>query len=169
MGLAIAASMPERSPLTISEDGVGPINGSTRFDRKAVQEHLPHLMVMKQTSMTEDIEIPVIAISDKQGLLATIYPDSSGQRIYSVVSESSRVSNRLGHKLGQTYKSVYAGKSVECVEGHEQESGTVFCPAPGSKHIGYQFYTDEEVGVDGQVPPLKVHNRWKIKAIFWRP
>lgn len=169
IGLVMADNPPTNTPITISETGVGPINSSTPFNRKEVQKLLPSLKVKRSTSSTEGEEFPILEISDKQGLLFTINPDGDAKRIYSIVTESGRVMNSLGHKLGQTYKTVYGGKAAQCAAGEEERSGTVFCQAPNSKHIGYQFYTDGDDGVDGEVPPLKVLNKWKIKAIFWQP
>lgn len=168
VGFALAANSSMSIPVTLSEAGVGPINGSTPFNRKEVQKLLPNLKVKRSTSMTEGEEFPILEVSDKQGPLFTINPDSEAKRIYSIMIENDRVVNRLGHKLGQTYKAVYGGRAAECAAGAEESSGTVFCQAPNSKHITYQFYTDGD-GVEVEVPPLKILNKWKIKAVFWQP
>jgi hypothetical protein len=168
IGLAMADNPSTNTPVTISEAGVGPLNGNTPFNRKEVQKLLPSLKVKTNTSMTEGEEFPILEVSDKQGLLLTINPDGDAKRIYSIVAKSDRVVNSLGHKIGQTYKAVYGGRAAECEAGMEEQSGTVFCIAPNSKHVSYQFGSEHD-GVDGEVPPLKFLNKWKIRAVIWHP
>ncbi len=142
-GSAFAGNVPLNGAITLSEAGVGPINGKTPFSQQSVQKLLPNLKVSRGISTTEGEDFPILKVSDKNGLLFTINPDSDGKRIYSIVFEKDRVANSLGHRTGQTYKEVYGGRSAECIPGEEERSGTVFCLDPDSKHIGYQFATKD--------------------------
>lgn len=119
--------------------------------------------------MTEGEEFPILEVSDKKGVLFTINPDSDRKRIYSIVVEKDSVTNSRGHRIGQSYKEVYEGRRAECVAGEEERSGTVFCLAPGSQHIGYQFASKKGDGPDGEIPRLKILNQWIIRSVFWQP
>lgn len=163
---ANARNDPEQA-MTVSERGVGPINKNTPFDRKAIQKLLPHLEVKEGVSSTEDEEFPVLLVSDGKGLLFTIIP-AGKKKIFSVVLENDRVSNELGHKMGQSYKQVFQGKPGQCYAGLEEYSGTVLCGAPNSEHLNYLF-EGEWNGPDGQVPPQKILNGWKISSVVWKP
>ncbi|MGB9080909.1 MAG: DUF1131 family protein [Desulfuromonadaceae bacterium] len=169
IGSASANNIPVSNAITISEKGVGPINGKTPFSQKEVQKLLPKLEVAQVSSMTEGEEFPILEVSDKKGLLFTINPDSNAKLIYSIVVGKDRVTNSLGHRTGQSYKEVYGGFPAECVAGEEERSGTVFCLAPKSRHIGYQFASKKGDSLDGEVPQLKMLNTWIIKSVFWQP
>jgi hypothetical protein len=46
-------------------------------------------------------------------------------------------------------------------------SGTVSCPAPGSKHVHYLFEGTWD-GPDGKLPPREILRGWTLRAIFWK-
>ncbi|HEY8099585.1 MAG TPA: DUF1131 family protein [Burkholderiaceae bacterium] len=152
--------------ITVSDAGVGPINAKTPFNQKAIQKLLPTLNVTKSVGSSEGEEFPVLEVSDKNGLLFTI--NSSEKKIFSVVFEKDRVTNELGHKIGERYEKVYKNGSGKCTAGLGEYSGSVFCSAPGSKHINYVF-DGQWNGSESEVPPLKILNGWTISAIFWKP
>lgn len=162
-----AAEKSSPESIAISETGVGPINQNTPFELKAVQNLLPRFNVTSGVDYTEGEEFPILKVSDRQGLLLTINPGDE-KSIFSVVAKSNRVKNELGVRIGDSYAKVYGNQLGSCSPGTEEFSATVFCMAPGSKHVIYLFVGKWD-GPDGQMPPIDVLRSWKVKAIFWQP
>ena len=169
----VVAEEPNRfntQRLTVSETGVGPVNGSTPFDFLKIKSLLPGFLVSKGKGSTEGQEFSTIEVADRIGKLFVVAPGDPETKIFSVVITSSRVDNQYGFKVGSLYQAVFpANAKPNCFPGQEEQSGTILCSASGSHHVNYLFEGEWKNGADGQLPPADVVRTWKITAIVWKP
>lgn len=166
----IAAAPPAPATLSLSESGLGPIKGTTPFDRAILQGLLPGWSVTSSQAFTEGEPYPILNIADRGGRIATIHPQDDRGKIHSIVVLSHRIRNLLGPGIGTQYSTIYPKGTKTCHPGMEEESGTVRCLAPGSHHIYYQFIrsrTSTYQGPDGSLPPEAELRSWKIQLIYW--
>jgi hypothetical protein len=155
--------------ITISEMGLGPINGDSPFNRDSIQKLLPTFVVEDGRGATEGEEFPTIRVSDKYGTVAVINPQADHKRISSVVVEAPRVRNELGPRLGWIYSQIYrADVTGKCSPGMEEMSGTVLCLDPTSEHV-YYLLLGQWDGPNGAIPPTNILGRWAVNAIIWKP
>lgn len=156
--------------LNLSEKGLGPITGQTPFNRATVQRLLPNWKVADGQGSTEGEPFPLLNISDREGLLATINADSGTGSIFSIIVWSNRVKNALGPVIGMRYSAIYPlGFPASCQAGAEEYGDKVFCLAPKSQHIHFVFKSSTDTSSYGRVPPESDLRSWTIQQIYWTP
>lgn len=117
--------------------------------------------------MTEGESYPTILVSDKSGLVLTITPDSNLSNIFSIFTQNTDVKNYLGIKIKTKFKNVFPKDKYKCFAGSEENSGKVYCLAPNSKQLTFEF-VGSWAGPDGTLPPLDILQEYKIDKIFWK-
>jgi hypothetical protein len=165
----ISAINDSTKAVCISENGVGPINDKTNFDRIKIGELFPKCIVEKITRATEGEEFPALQIIENGDVLFVINPDINRNSIFSIEIKSSRIRNESGPGIGCTYSQVFKDSlSSDCTAGNEGYSGFVLCRDIRSKHV-YYLFSGEYDGPDNELPPLNILRTWKIKEIIWKP
>lgn len=165
----LIAQDDRRIAITISEEGVGPINAATPFDIGAIQKLLPSFRVTSGVASTEGIEFPTIRVMDGETELFVIAPDENRRTIGSVVITSARVPHAGKGKVGALFSEIY-GDSIlsECFMGTEQESGNVICRLSPTSHIRFVFKGASD-RLDEGMPSRAALKKWRVDVMFWRP
>jgi|SRR6516162_1628677 hypothetical protein len=158
----------QKTHITITETGAGPINAKTAFDIAVIKRLFPGYRVVTGTDSYEGMEFPIIRVMDGQSELLEIIPDGDSKTIFSVITRSPRVTLDGKGVIGLPYSEVFGrGRSPQCYEGKENDSGLVFCHRPASNHIGLVF---DGVSDDpsSAMPSVAALQKWRVKEIFWK-
>lgn len=163
-------SVSVNKKIIISAAGVGPINAAIPFNIHQITLAFDEYSVTEYTKFKRGEETPVIRISENGTPLIIVNPDTKGDNIFSVIINSKKVGNALGHEIGNRYQDIYNYENKEpCMSGTDNElSGKVLCIAPKTENIIYQF-SGQWDGPDGEVPPIEILSEWKLESIIWKP
>lgn len=169
--IATGAGLP--SDMEVRETGIGPVTAQTPFEREIVQQLFPELLVQDGVGSSEGEQYPTITVSDKDGELFEILPDSTElntiHHIGRIFVKSDHLLNGLGHKIGQTHQQVFGDAKPECRAQGEELSGTALCHAPQSNHIFYIFRFDESRRKGDGLPPVAVLRKSVLEGVVWVP
>lgn len=156
--------------LTVSDQGIGPINGKTRFNIHDIGLDFPNYSVVEELNFQEGDSYPVIRISKDAKRIMTINPTMDLKSIYSVIIEDNLVTNSLSHRLGTVFSDIYTDETnnFKCQAGVEEMSGQVLCIPPKSSNLLYLF-TGKWNGPDGEIPPTAILYGWSLESIIWKP
>ena len=153
----------------LSADGVGPLNADTPFNLVRIGEAFQDYNVAEETHFLKGEKYPVITVKQKVTPLLSINPNYKQEGIFSVVAHDNLIGNKLGHRIGDKYSTVYSyGKTEECGPGMEEWAGKVMCYAPQTGNILYLFEGSWD-GDENTVPPPDVMADWQLGAIVWKP
>jgi len=163
------ANASEKNRLTVSSQGVGPINRSTPFNISTITRAFPNYNVVEQLNFQEGESYPEISVSKGAKRLLTIHPALDLKSIYSIVVEDNLVENSLTHRLGTMFTDIYTGNvAYNCQPGIEEMSGKVLCMTPKASNMLYLFVGKWD-GADDKTPPSTVLYNWALEAIIWKP
>ena len=153
----------------MSPDGVGPLNADTPYNLIRIGDAFQDFNVTEETTFQQGEKVPVITIRKDVEPLLSINPDFKHNGIFSIIVHDNRVANRLGHRLGDSYRDVYHyGKVEKCVPALAEWKGKVMCYAPDAGNILYLFAGGQGLA-DDQVPPPEQMADWQLDAIVWKP
>ncbi len=168
-----AISCYAQENLILTNDSLGPINSSSIYDVKMLQQLFPDLTMKKKLHSTEGNKFEVIVAYRNNTPLFTIVANELDhkKKILCVSFNSNQIKNSLGAQIGQTYASVYQHDSKpRCMPGLEEMSGLAVCQSPQSKHIFYIFMSNKAWnGPDNRLPPLDILKQSTLKQITWMP
>ncbi|WP_168403989.1 RpoE-regulated lipoprotein [Erwinia amylovora] len=154
------------SPLQVSEQGVGGINGSTALQQQALSDGLNGNYRLRQGMRTADgniVHFWQALNSDKQVKL-----ELTGQSTVSRVDISDHtIATASGVKIGTPFSSLYKKAFENCQKASGADSASVECKAPDSQHISYVFSGDWH-GPEGLIPSDQTLKNWTISKIIWR-
>ncbi|HHL19834.1 MAG TPA: DUF1131 family protein [Thiothrix sp.] len=160
---------PAEKKIILSAAGIGPINASTPFNIHQITLAFDDYSVTQYTKFQQGEQTPVIRVSQNGTPLIIINPDTKGDNIFSVIVNSNKIGNALGHELKSTYQDIYNYENREpCMAGTEELSGKVLCIAPKTANIIYQFHGQWD-GPDGEIPPTEILSEWVLESIIWKP
>lgn len=163
------ANASDKSSLSVSKLGVGPINGDTPFNIHKITQAFPNYSVVEQLNFQEGESYPIISVSKGTKRLMSINPTLDLKSIYSVVVEDNIINNALKHRLGTMFTDIYTGNvAYRCQPGVEDLSGKVLCMTPTGSNMMYLF-TGKWDGPDAKMPPSTVLYDWELEAIIWKP
>ncbi|PID46848.1 MAG: hypothetical protein CSB47_01815 [Proteobacteria bacterium] len=154
--------------IIVSDQGVGPITGSTRFNISDITRAFPNYNVVRQLNFQEGNSYPKINVSKDTKTLLTINPTLDLTSIYSVVVEDNLITNSLHHRLGTLFSDIYTDGNFVCKPGTGEVSGKVVCRPPGAHNMLYLF-TGKWSGPKGLLPPATILYSWALEAIVWKP
>lgn len=160
----------EENSITLSADGIGPINATTSFNMHQMTLAFSDYNVVEEVNYLQGHPYPAIRISEGIKTIMNIIPDASQKNIFSVIIEDNIIKNSLGHHLGTAYNKIYAyGQNEKCQAGTEDMAGKVLCYAPKTPNILYVFNgTDGNIAA-GKIPSADVLQGWALESIIWRP
>lgn len=156
--------------ITLSQDGIGPINATTSFNMHQMTLAFSGYNVVEEVNYVEGKPFSAIRISEGVNTVMSIIPDASRQGIYSVIIEDNIVKNSLGHPLGTAYNDIYTyGQNEKCQAGTEDFAGKMLCYAPQFPNILYVFNGKWDDAATGKAPPADILQGWGLESIIWRP
>lgn len=154
------------SSLTLSEQGLGAVNGSTLMQRDVLNDALKDKYHLRQGMRTADGNIVHFwqgVDSDKQ-IKVELTGDTSVSRIDIMDSD---VIAESGVKFGTAFSALYSKAYGACQKGSGADSASVECKAPGSQHISYVFSGDWH-GPEGLMPSDDTLKSWTLSKMIWR-
>lgn len=161
---------PVDTSITLSPDGIGPINATTSFNIHKMTLAFSNYSVVEEVNYAEGNSFPAIRISEGVNTIMKIIPNASKQGIYSVIIEDNIIKNSLGHPLGTIHNEVYSyGQNEQCQPGAEDLSGKMLCYAPKHPNILYVFNGTGENATAGKAPSSDILQGWALESIIWRP
>jgi len=153
--------------LRITDDGVGGITAQTPYTPEAVSAALGGLPVKATKIYFEDIAVPALEATrdGKRVLLAFRHPAGTRvvwARVYAPDSVTS-----TGVAVGMLMSRIYDHlPNLQCRNGLKQQSGLVFCPAPGLGNVRFAFRCNYATP-DDSLPPASVLARCPLASITW--
>jgi hypothetical protein len=155
--------------IILSAAGVGPLNVATPFNIHQITLAFDDYSVTEYTKIQQGEQTPVIRVSEHGTPMIIINPDTKGDNIFSIIVNSKKIGNTLGHEIGSAYQGIYNYENREpCMAGMEEFSGKVLCIAPKTANIIYQFRGQWD-GPDGEIPPTEILSEWVLESIIWKP
>lgn len=155
--------------IMLSVDGVGPINTQTPFNMHKVTLAFPDFSVEEFTDKKDVGGGRVIRVSENGKPVLILHPDQNQKLIYSIVIQSAKVGNTLGHDIGTVFSDIYSYEQTEpCTTGTDELTGKVLCLAPKTPNILYVFAGKSDTP-DTQTPPPGILATWKLDSIIWKP
>ena len=79
------AKTSNKNRLSVSTNGIGPINGNTAFNIHKITQAFPNYSVVEQLNFQEGESYPIISVSKGAKRLMTINPTLDLKSIYSVI------------------------------------------------------------------------------------
>jgi hypothetical protein len=167
-GLFLACGAPES--FTVTDQGVGPINALTPFDKIELEKILKDYLIVEGNSSARGATSPIFRVSDEEiGELFVLYPNADNTSVSLIVITSPSIHDTSGVSVGTTYDTIFGDQLVaDAYPGIQHYTGHVLCHAPGSANITYVFQGDW-TGPDGIIPPLNVLQSWTLKEISCQP
>lgn len=164
------SSSADPNRIIVTNNGVGPINSSTRFNIHDITVAFPNYSVVEQLNFQEGESYPIISVSKGAKTLMTLNPTLDLKSIFSVVVEDNLITNGLNHRLGTLFSDIFTDgdNNFTCQPGTEEMSGKVLCLPPGSSNMLYLF-NGKWSGPDGQIPPTPILYGWALESIIWKP
>ncbi|CAO96135.1 RpoE-regulated lipoprotein [Erwinia tasmaniensis] len=154
------------SPLLVSEQGVGGINGSTPLQQQALTDGLNGNYPLRQGMRTADgsiVHFWQALGNDKQVKL-----ELTGQSTVSRIDVTdSQIATASGVKTGTPFSAIYQKAFNNCQKGSGENGGSIECKAPDSQHISYVFSGDWH-GPEGLIPSDETLKSWTLSKIIWR-
>ena len=154
------------SSLTLSEQGLGDVNGTTLMQRDVLNDALDDRYYLRRGVRTADGNIVHFwqgVNSDKQ-VKVELVCDSAVRRIDVMDSD---VSTASGVKFGSSFSELYSKAFGVCQKGSGADSASVECKAPGSQHISY-VYSGDWHGPQGLMPSDDMLKSWTLSKMIWR-
>ncbi|MEM6161796.1 RpoE-regulated lipoprotein [Erwinia sp. P6884] len=150
--------------LTVTESGVGDVNGSTAMNLEAVSNGLKGEYRLRKGMRGQNGEVVSFfqAMNDGQ-VKMEITGDATVSRIDVMDDQVEADGNKIGTAFSELYSKAYGA----CRKGTGSDSEGLECKAPGSQHISYLF-SGEWHGPEGLIPPDDTLKSWTISKIIWR-
>jgi hypothetical protein len=165
----IPAHQREAGGISITEQGVGPLNTTTPFDIARIAVLFPRLSVVAGVASTEGVEFPTIRIMDGQTQLFLVAPGEDRKTIGSIVVTNERILHDGRQKIGLAYSELYgAAISNQCFPGKEEDSGKIICRASSSSRVRFVFSGVSD-RPDGSLPSINALRTMRVIEMFWKP
>lgn len=150
--------------ITVTEKGVGGLNGTTPMQEEAINAALNGDYQIRKGMRSENGAVVTFfqAVKDKQVKL-TISGDSTVNQV--IVSDSDIATGKAS--IGTPFSDLYSKAFGACQKGTGGEQDGVECKAPDSTHISYVF-NGEWHGPEGLLPSDEVLKKWTVSKIIWR-
>lgn len=154
------------STATVSEQGVGGLNGSTAMNETAISHGLSDDYRLRSGMKTEKGEIVTYyeAVKDKQVKLVINGQNGTVNRI-DVMDPS--IESEKGVKIGTPFGDLYQKAFGSCEQGKGDDTDLVVCKAPGSSHISYVF-KGQWSGPEDLLPSDDILKKWTLNKIIWQ-
>ena len=152
------------SSLSVTEQGLGAINGDTPLQESAINQGLNGDYRLRQGMRAEQGGVVSFwqALSDNQVKLTFRGKESVSRIEVTDADVASADGTRIGDAFSERYQKAF---------GHCQaaagETAAVLCQAPGSQHISY-LYQGKWAGPQGLIPPDDVLQKWQVSKIIWQ-
>ncbi|MFD1801799.1 RpoE-regulated lipoprotein [Mixta tenebrionis] len=151
------------SALTVTEQGVGAVNGSTPLQANAINEALNGDYRLRQGMRSEQGGVVNFwqALKDDEVSLTLSGKESVSRIEVSDVEIASADGTHIGDAFSKRYQKAF---------GHCQpvaNEASVLCQAPNSQHISY-LYQGQWAGPLGLIPPDDILQSWRVSKIIWQ-
>lgn len=153
------------SSLTVSEQGVGAINGTTPLQEAALNAGLNGDYRLRQGMRSEQGEV----VSFWQALTGNeVKLTFSGKETVSHIEVSDpAITSADGTRIGDAFSERYQKAFGHCQAATGDATSAVLCKAPDSQHISY-LYQGKWAGPQGLIPPDDVLKNWQVSKIIWQ-
>lgn len=153
------------SSLTVEEQGVGTLNGSTAMTEEAISDGLNGNYQVRKGMRSDNGNVVTFFQAVKD---AKVKVEVSGQSTVDRIEVTdSSIASADGNKIGTPFSDLFRKAFGACQKGTGKDSDGVECNAPGSQHISYVF-TGEWHGPEGLMPSDEALQKWTISKIIWQ-
>ncbi len=153
------------STLTVSEQGLGNLTGSTAMNEQAISDGLGGNYQVRKGMRGENGGVVTFfqGVSDKQVKVVV-----NGQTTVDRIDVTDKeIASASGNKIGTPFADIFQQAYGACEKGTGSDVEGVECRAPGSQHISYLF-SGEWHGPQGLMPSDDTLKKWTISKIIWR-
>ena len=151
--------------LTVTEQGVGAINGSTPLQESALNAGLSGDYRLRQGMRSEQGGVVSFwqALTDNEVKLTV-----SGKDTVNRIEVTDRdIASADGTRIGDAFSEQYQKAFGHCQAASGEATSAVLCRAPNSEHISY-LYQGKWAGPQGLIPPDDVLKSWQVSKIIWQ-
>ena len=165
--LAAPVSHGQARTLRITDDGVGGITARTPYTPEAVSAALGGLPVKATKIYFEDIPVPALEATRDGKRVLLVFKHPAGTRVIRAVVFAPDSETSTGVAIGMLMSRIYQHlPDLQCRNGLDEQSGLVFCPAPGLGNVRFAFRCNYSTPEDS-LPPASVLARCPLANITW--
>ncbi|WP_387490784.1 RpoE-regulated lipoprotein [Photorhabdus sp. RM96S] len=156
------------SPLKISDQGVGEINGLTAMNKEAIEKGLDGKYHLRSGMEAKNGQlVTVFQAMDGDQLKIALFGQADG-KISRIEVLDEDIETVWGTKVGMPFSALYSKAFDVCRNTvSESEKSAIVCVSPQSKHVSYLF-TGHWNGPEGLIPSDDVLKKWKVERIVWK-
>ncbi|PWC17643.1 RpoE-regulated lipoprotein [Brenneria corticis] len=154
------------SSLQVSDAGVGDINAGTPLSEPVLHKALNGNYRLRSGMGTANGQLVAFYQAldgDEVKLTISGQPKSSVRKVE--VTDAA-IDSAWGVKIGDAFSDSYSKAFGACQPGQGDDSQSVECAAPQSKHVSYLFSGDWS-GPEGLMPPDDILKTWRVSKIVW--
>lgn len=151
--------------LTVTEQGVAGLNGSTPMSESAISRALNNDYQLRQGMRTQNGQVEDFWQALDDGSVKLVISGKSSVERIEVRDASAQSAD--GSKIGDRFSDKFSKAFDNCKMVAGLDARDVECRAPGSEHIAY-LYHGEWHGPAGLMPADETLKNWTISAIIWQ-
>jgi len=151
--------------LSVSEQGVGAINGATPMTQSALEAALGGDYRLRSGMRGDGGAVSRFwQALDGEQVKLVIYGDS---RVTRVEVMDKDITSADGSKIGDAVSQHYDKAFGHCQKAPGIDSSDIECKAPGSQHIAYVYHGNWH-GPEGLIPSDDTLKSWTLSKIVWQ-
>ncbi|PQQ26226.1 RpoE-regulated lipoprotein [Photorhabdus luminescens] len=156
------------SPLKISDQGVGEINGLTAMNKEAIEKGLDGKYHLRSGMETKNGQlVTLFQAMDGDQLKIALFGQADG-KIGRIEVLDENIETVWGTKVGMPFSALYSRAFDACQNTvGESDKSAIVCASPQSRHVSYLF-TGHWSGPEGLIPSDDVLKNWKVERIIWK-
>jgi len=158
----VAKQTIEATPksLVITPQGLGKLSMKTHLDEASLKDALPGYQLKKSVRSDQDESYEIFEYYRQGNLAVEVYPDSTKQRILSIVVIDKSIAAPKNARIGMTYQEVaQKNPGIVCTPGVEAANRQVICMMKNARTLKYVFAPSNWKGSETAVPPKSILNR----------
>ncbi len=160
-----AASVSSATWLTITDDGAGPVTGTTSYNEAALASVSPNADIRSiQTANERKVAWTHAAFID--GTQAVQFFKGRGNKVAEIHGVSQHLTGPNGERIGMTMNQARVGRR-QCRAGKALWRGMAVCKARGTKHVKLVFSIPGYEGPFNKLPSSDDLKRAELQRIVW--
>lgn len=159
--------IPDQTLLSITANGVGPIDGTTPFSKEGIEAKLPGYEARSIQSAVEDGTVWVFAAFSDGKQVIQLFKGKAG-RVGAVHGVTQYLLGPAGERIGMSFNDI-GPATGDCRMARNLWAGMVICPSRGAGNVALVFSIPEYEGASGKLPPAELLDKATLQRIIWKP
>lgn len=154
--------------LTVSADGLGNINGSTKLTESEIKNELGDRFHYRQGMEMQNGDIVVIIQGIEESKVQVAFYGKEKGTVEKIDVSYPNAATAWGTTIGTPFKDIYKKAFGACRKGPKDDNQkTILCQSEQAKSVSYVFSGNWD-GPEGLMPPDEVLSNWTLTQIIWQ-